>query len=214
MKLLCISTAFKNTDVALCYDEKRAYICGDSNAKQSENALVIIDKLLKDNNIDITQIQCVAVVVGPGSFTGIRIGLGLVKGMSMAKPDLKLIGICSLDLMAHIFANQSKTKNDFWCVINALSGNIFACQYSCNGERITQPKMLSGDELSQLSGTVVGLKDENLGICNDFVEFLPQTLLSLSEKYYNKNKFTPENLLLPIYLRKSQAEQNYADKKD
>ena len=213
MKLLCISTAFKNTDIALCVDGNRLYKSIDSNAKQSENALVAIDEVLKHSKLDISDIDTVAVVVGPGSFTGIRIGVGLVKGMSLAKPDLKLISICSLDLMAHIHADSS-AKNEFWCVINALSGNIFACKYDQKGERLTQPTMLTGDEISCLNGDVVGLKDENLGMCNNFVEFSSESLLSLAEKYYSKNEFTPENLLLPIYLRKSQAEQAYADKKD
>lgn len=214
MRLLCISTAFSNTDIALNFDGVRAYHSADSNAKQSENALVNIDVLLKEKKIDISQIECMSVVVGPGSFTGIRIGLGLVKGMSVAKPSLKLIGICSLDLMAHIYVLQSKPQNDFWCVINALSGNIFACKYNAQGKRCLEPKMLTGEELASLSGIIVGLKDENLSICSDYIEFTPKYLLSLSEQYYNENKFTPENELLPIYLRKSQAEQNYADKKN
>ncbi len=213
MKLLCISTAFSSTDIALIVDGKCTFQSVKSNAKQSENALLAIDEVLKVGNIDITEIDCVSVVVGPGSFTGIRIGLGLVKGMSIAKPSLKLIGICSLDLMAHIFATSNNPKSDFWCTINALSGNIFACHYDSKGERLTEPTMLTGEQLTILSGIVVGLKDENLDICNIFVEFSPQSLLSLSEKYYNDGKFISENQLLPIYLRKSQAEQN-ADKKD
>ena len=144
-----------------------------------------------------------AVVVGPGSFTGIRIGVGLVKGMYMANKNLKLVSICSLDLMAHIFA-QTNPKKEFWCIIDALSGNIFVCKYNEKGERLTEPKMLTGDNINELSGTIVGLKSDNLDISTNQIEFTPQALMSLALCKIKNNEFTEENKLLPIYLRKSQ----------
>ncbi len=214
MKLLCISTAFKNTDIALNIDNKMSYSQTLSNAKQSENALVAIDALLKENKTKIQDIDSVSVVIGPGSFTGIRIGIGLAKGMAVAKPDLKLVAICSLDLMAYIFKRDCKLEQDFYCILNALSGNIFARKYTKDGEAIDEPKMLTGDEITLLRGTIVGLEDENLSICNQKVSFTPQSLLELSTLYYSQGKFVSENNLLPLYLRKSQAEMNDANKKN
>lgn len=203
MNILALNTAFSNSDVAVLYDNKKDYVSLDSNAKQSENILVCVDNLLKKQNADIQNIDVMSVVVGPGSFTGIRIGVGLVKGMSVAKPSLKLVGICSLDLMAYSFENP---KSDFWCVLNALSGNLFACKYSSQRKRLCEPKMLDSKEIGELSGTVVGLKQENLEVCTHFVEFNPQTLLEYTLSECLENNFVSENNLLPIYLRKSQAE--------
>ena len=207
MRLLAISTAFSNSDIAISFDEKEDYISYSSNAKHSENALVCVDNLLQKNNIDIADMQCMAVVVGPGSFTGIRIGIGLVKGMYVAKPTLKLISIVSLDLMANIY--KQRAKSDFCCVIDGLSGNFFVCNYDKNGNRKSQPQMLT--EIDQ--STIVGLKNENLSFCTDFIEFTPQNLLAYAKQLYQNNVFTPESELLPLYLRKSQAEMNY-DKKN
>ena len=215
MKVLALNTAFSNSDVALFYDDKKDYVSLESSAKQSENVLVCTDNLLKRNNISIKDIDTMAVVVGPGSFTGIRIGVGLVKGMYMANKNLKLVSICSLDLMAHIFA-QTNTKKEFWCIIDALSGNIFVCKYNEKGERITEPQMLTGDNINELSGTIVGLKSDNLDISTNQIEFTPQALMSLALCKIKNNDFTEENKLLPIYLRKSQAEIGIenANKKD
>lgn len=204
MKILTLNTAFANSDIAIDIDGKKDYISHSSSAKQSENALVCIDELLKRNNTKIQDIDTMGVVIGPGSFTGIRIGVGLVKGMAVAKPSVKLVGICSLDLLAYTYYSQTKC-NEFSCVLDALSGNIFICSYK-NGKRSNEPKMLTGEELDNLNGTVVGLKSENLDFCTDFVEFSPQKLMEYTNHKVSNNDFVDESNLLPLYLRKSQAE--------
>ena len=205
MRVLALNTAFSNSDVALFYDDKTDYISLESSAKQSENVLVCTNDILNRNNVKIQNIDTMAVVVGPGSFTGIRIGVGLVKGMYTANKNIKLVSICSLDLMAHIFAQTNK-KNEFWCVLDALSGNIFVCKYNNQGERLTEPQMLTGENINELSGTIVGLKSDNLDMSTNQIEFSPQALMSFALNKIENNDFTEENKLLPIYLRKSQAE--------
>ena len=204
MKILALNTAFSNSDVALMFDNQTDYISLNSSAKQSENILVCTNNLLSKNNVNIQEIDSIAVVVGPGSFTGIRIGVGLVKGIYAAKQNLKLISICSLDLMAHIYL-KINPNSDFWCALDALSGNIFVCKYS-NGKREEEPQMLTMENLDKISGTVVGLKGESIELCNCFVEFTPQTLLGYAVDKFNNNDFVTENNLVPLYLRKSQAE--------
>lgn len=203
VNILALNTAFTNSDVAVLYNDKKDYISLDSSAKHSENILVCVDELLKKNNATIQNIDIMSCVVGPGSFTGVRIGVGLIKGMYVAKPKLKLISICSLDLMA--YANKD-AKGEFWCVLDALSGNIFVCKYDQNGNRLTEPTMLTGENIDTISGEIVGLKQENLDLCNKFVEFSSQLLLDYTIQQADKNAFIEENNFLPIYLRKSQAE--------
>ncbi|MBQ3494680.1 MAG: tRNA (adenosine(37)-N6)-threonylcarbamoyltransferase complex dimerization subunit type 1 TsaB [Clostridia bacterium] len=204
MKILALNTAFSNSDVAFVYEQNKAYSSFESCAKHSENILVVIDDLCKTNNVKIQHFQTLACVVGPGSFTGVRIGVGVVKGMHMANKNLKLISMCSLDYMAYI-AKQS-AKDCFWCVLNALSGNVFACKYSISGERLTEPKMLLPNEIQTLCGDVVGLKEEAMELCTRFVEFNANNLLEYAMHLEQTNCFVSESNLLPIYLRKSQAE--------
>lgn len=204
MRILALNTAFSNSDVALLFDGKQDFASLNSSAKHSENILVCTDDLLKKNNVKIQDIETISVVIGPGSFTGIRIGVGLVKGMYVAKPTLKLVSICSLDLMSYIYSKNSDQK-EYWCALDALSGNIYVCKYS-NGKRVTKPQMLTGESLSELSGIIVGLEDENLNFCTSFVKFTPKALLDYTAQKCNNNEYVQENELLPMYLRKSQAE--------
>lgn len=205
MNILALNTAFAYSQVAVDFGGKKSYLSVDSSAKQSENVLVCIDKILNDNNKHINDIDCLSVVVGPGSFTGIRIGVGLCKGMKVAISRLKLISICSLDLMAYIYSKNA--QSDFYCVLNALSGNIFVCKYDKTGNRLDEPKMLTDGDLDVLKKyKCVGLKGENLEMTTSTVEFSSETLLKMSILKAEKNEFVEENELLPIYLRKSQAE--------
>ena len=215
MKLLALNTAFSNSDIAISLDGKVDFVSHSSSAKQSENALVCINELLSKNNAKIQDIDTMAVVIGPGSFTGIRIGMGLVKGMAVAKESLKLIGICSLDLLAFEYLEKNKNAGEFTGVLDALSGNLFVCTYQGN-KRTSQPKMLTGDDYDNLTGTIIGLKSENLGFCTDFVEFSAQNLLNFATIKAKNNEFVSEQNLLPLYLRKSQAEMGLqnANKKD
>lgn len=203
MNILTLNTAFSNSDVALQLNGVIDKISLDSSAKQSENILVCVDKILENNNAKIQDIDVLGVVVGPGSFTGIRIGVGLVKGMYMAKKSIKLVSICSLDLMAYEFS-KINNKENYYCVLDALSGNIFACEYN-NGKRIGEPTMVCDMDMFN-NKIVVGLENENFEFCSNKVKFTPDLLLDYTIQQVNVKNFVEENNLFPIYLRKSQAE--------
>ena len=209
MRILAINTAFANSDVAIQLDDRVDYSTLPSSAKQSENILSAIDDLLVKNNATIQDFDVMSCVVGPGSFTGVRIGVALIKGMHIAK-DFNIVSICSLDLMAHVA--KASANNDFWCIINALSGNIFACKYDKDGKRVTQPEMFFGEGLENISGKVVGLCGENMEIAQQNISLDASLLLEYSIFLANQNEFCNENEFLPIYLRKSQAESQLEQK--
>lgn len=211
MKILCINTAFANSDVAIKYNQIVDTIALPSSAKQAENILCAVDELVSKNNLSIQQFDTMSCVVGPGSFIGVRIGVGLIKGMKLANPKLKLISICSLDLMAYIWLKNNPSE-EFWCVLNALSGNIFACKYNKNGDRLSEPKMMFGEDILKINGQVVGLDGENIELSTNYIKLDAISLLEYSEHKYNKNAFVSESEFLPIYLRKSQAESQLEQK--
>lgn len=205
MNTLVINTAFSKTYVALSSSLGKFYSSLDSCSKQSENVLVCIDELLSLHSISIKDISTLGVVVGPGSFTGIRIGVALAKGMASAK-DINLISICSLDLMAYKFA-KCNLENNFTCILNALSGYFYICHYNKNGKPLSKPELITTADINK-NEQYVGEINENLLFCENFIEFDSESLLELTLLYLNQNKIVSEPDLLPIYLRKSQAEEN------
>ena len=130
--MIALSTAYKQALIAVKIDGKSAFKSLDANCKHSENVLYSIDELLDSLNVSIQANDALSVVVGPGSFTGIRIGVALVKGLNKGNP-CKLIKLTTFDLLAYSYIKRYHPKDDFYCVIDALSGYYYICKFAKDG---------------------------------------------------------------------------------
>jgi len=101
MKILAIDTSQKTASVALC-DGFRPLAVYTQNIglTQSEAMLPMIENLLKDAKTDVDDIDMFACTVGPGSFTGVRIGVSLIKGLAFGKNKI-CVGVSTLEALAH-----------------------------------------------------------------------------------------------------------------
>lgn len=202
--MIAISTCFKRALIGVSIKDKCQTFELDANCKHSENILLNIDKLLDNMEVSFAENDSYGVVVGPGSFTGVRISASLVKGFLAGNKDKKVVTLTSFDLMAYTYINQYKPQNDFVCVIDALSGYYFVCEYDKNGNKISEEKMIDKEQYLQLKQTV-GLEEESVE-CEYKITPSAKDLLELSLNKYNANKFSKPEEILPLYLRKSQAE--------
>ncbi|MDD4816055.1 MAG: tRNA (adenosine(37)-N6)-threonylcarbamoyltransferase complex dimerization subunit type 1 TsaB [Clostridia bacterium] len=207
MKILCLNTAFSMATICLENNGKKVLKTLDANAKSSEKVLPEIENILVLENLKIADIDFVAVVVGPGSFTGIRIGVALVKGFMCCFPNLKVVAINSLDLMAFEFA-KTQNKKEFFCIQNALSGRFFVAKFDNLGKPISEN--LLTNEVPK--GVLVGLETEKLEMANHYVFLTPENLLEFANAKIKSQNFVDLNNLTPIYLRLSQAEENLLKK--
>ena len=209
MNILAMNTSFTESYVAVKTNAKSVYKHMDSFLKQSENILGLVDTCLNDAKINVKDLNVISCVIGPGSFTGIRIGASLCKGMCAPFDTIKKVEINSLDLIAYTYSKNA--DGDFWVVLNALSGNLFVCKYNKQGERLLEPAMWGVDTQSSINGTVVGLREEYLGLCNCYVDLSSESLMEYTEQQVKQNVFSKD--FVPVYLRKSQAEAEL-DKKN
>ncbi|MBB6622637.1 tRNA (adenosine(37)-N6)-threonylcarbamoyltransferase complex dimerization subunit type 1 TsaB [Clostridium gasigenes] len=97
------------------------------NNKREHSVLImnIVEMLLKDNNIDIDEVDGFVISKGPGSFTGLRIGMATIKGLSFgtSKP---YIGVSSLDALAY----SSINFDGIICpIMDALRDSVYTCLY-------------------------------------------------------------------------------------
>jgi tRNA threonylcarbamoyl adenosine modification protein YeaZ len=199
--VLAISSSTKKTFIALKTDKIEDFCEMEANCKQSENMLYQIDLLLNKHNLDIADIENLAVVVGPGSFTGIRIGVALAKGLSAGNKNIKLYPLSAFDVMA---SNIDKDK--FVCVLNALSGLYFVKEYNRQENTCGDEKMINQEEFNGINIDKIGLKEED--ICEENVEITGEALLNEALKAIEDNKGVKPEELKPVYLRNSQAEEN------
>lgn len=224
MIVLSMDSSSLVTTVALLKDE---HLLGEFTLNfKREHSVILMEKiemLLKDCNIDISEVDGFVVSKGPGSFTGLRIGMATVKGLSMGS-NKPYLSISSLDSLAYSLVNF----DGIICpIMDALRDSVFTCMYkSSNGElsKITDYSTLSLDELVE----VLQQKDEPVIFTGDGVYKYKEYLL---EKLPNA-KFAPNHLSVvrasalgelgmellrkgqyddmnssPLYLKKPQAER-------
>ena len=109
MNILVIDTSSNLCSVAIKYNEERIYKTLDEGRTHSETLLPLINEVLEDNNISLDSINLLGVVTGPGSFTGIRIGISTIKAIALAK-DIPVITITSTEVLARNIEEESKYK--------------------------------------------------------------------------------------------------------
>lgn len=209
--MIALSTAFKSAQIAIDIGGKREYKEIDANCKVSENVLVSLDKMLDNMGAKVSDNTAYAVVVGPGSFTGLRIGVALVKGLCAGSEQENIvIPLSSLGLIAYINKKRNHPQNDFMVVLNALSGLYFVCEYDKDACAKGEEKLISGEALAEVKMEKVGLKEENLPFSQ--VSISPQELLEYAFECEKADKKVNVETFSPVYLRRSQAEVSLEEK--
>lgn len=106
MKNLAIDTSSSICSVAILEDDKMIdEINLNDGRTHSENLMPIIDEILKRNELDIKNIEIISCTVGPGSFTGIRIGVATIKPIAEVL-NIKIASVTSLEVLARNIENS------------------------------------------------------------------------------------------------------------
>lgn len=215
MKTLAIDTA---TEVlALCADDgaARASLCLRRGLQHSPALLPLADRLLAELGFGAGDLDLVVCSVGPGSFTGIRIGLATAKGIAFAT-GCPLVGVSTLDALALPWAGF---PGGVWAVIDARKGRWYAAGYR-HGRRITgyldlapddlaarlaagpAPVLLAGPDAPRFAG---GLAPSSAAAVSAVDLFDPAAVLKVGLDRFAADGADPESLK-PLYLRQSDAE--------
>ncbi|MBL7157892.1 MAG: tRNA (adenosine(37)-N6)-threonylcarbamoyltransferase complex dimerization subunit type 1 TsaB [Candidatus Omnitrophica bacterium] len=127
MYILAIDTSTRFLRVAAAKEHKiLASHTDDGKANHSEQLIPVIDEVLKKARIRLKDIDAIALSIGPGSFTGLRIGVASVKAISMAL-GTKIVAISTLDAIAHNFTDS---KEHVLCpVIDAKKQKVYSAFY-------------------------------------------------------------------------------------
>ncbi len=212
--MLAINTAFITANLAL-KSKKGIFVRDiDAKSKHSENVLKTIDQLCTEAEIDISDLEFVSVVLGPGSFTGLRIGAAIAKALGCVKKDLKFVGVSSLELMAYIIVKNNFNQGEkFVCVINALSDLFFVANFDENGIKTGEERMINKAEFENLQDKKFCLKNDLPKYEIQEIELSAESLLEYSYDKASSHEFLKLEEIVPTYLRASQAEDNLKNMK-
>jgi tRNA threonylcarbamoyladenosine biosynthesis protein TsaB len=124
--ILAIDTATRSASLAV-YDDVgvRAELTWDTADHHTVELMPRIVDLLQQINASIDQLDGLAVSIGPGSFTGVRVGVAAAKGLAVAR-DVPLVGVCTTDIVA--YAHQW-VKPPLVVVVRAGRGRLIAARY-------------------------------------------------------------------------------------
>lgn len=223
MIILSIDTATNVYSIALAEDETvLAEGCGDAGPATSAKIPGEIESLLKSCQLDIKAVDAFAVTVGPGAFTGVRVGIALVKGLaySTGKP---VIPLTSLELLA---LNAKNSEIPVCPMFDARKSEVYTALYGFNGGmKLLRPEtaIAPADFLAQLAGATLFIGDGAVRYRELIVESLGSCALFAEEHLHRPNASAGAALVLsrfntgrtvscvelaPRYLRLSEAELN------
>jgi tRNA threonylcarbamoyladenosine biosynthesis protein TsaB len=215
MRVLAVETSTLAGGVALLDRDRLVgeYLL-DVRVTHSERLMVAIDRVLADAGARVSDLDGIAVSVGPGSFTGLRIGLGTVKGLAFAR-SIPVAAVPTLDAMA---AALPFAALPVCPVIEARKGEIYTSRYIWDGVRMRREwdyLAISPAELAaRLREPVILLGDAASSIASPFARLAPVARRLPSPAVVGQLGL--EQLacgdtvrlgdLVPLYLRPSEAE--------
>ena len=133
MTLLAIDTASQSLSLALHDGETLLADCAMQVGRGHNQALApLIEQLMARTGLQMPQLQALAVAVGPGSYTGVRIGVALAKGMAAAR-GLPLIGVTTLEALVAAAPQPQDEPRDLLATLPAGRNRIICATYAWAG---------------------------------------------------------------------------------
>ena len=221
MKLLAIDTSAVSASVAILEDDRvRSLCCVNAGLTHSRTLLPMIDAALKNSETALSEIDAFACSVGPGSFTGIRIGIAAIKGLCDGTGK-KALAVSTLEGLAYNLLGQDVLA---CAVMDARCRQVYTALFDVCGDtvtRLTQDAALKLEDLGKLLEShrekpIVFVGDGAL-LCRDALGYSAAPPLTRYQnaasvamaalQSFDEEKLIRAQALLPVYLRLPQAER-------
>ena len=223
MRILAIDSTANTSTVAVLEDDRLLSLFS-ANIKNthSETLLPMVKSVLDTLKLIVSDIDAFAVSEGPGSFTGVRIGVATVKGLAFGK-DKKCVGVSTIEALAQ---NLEGFEGIVCPIMNARRGQVYTGAF-LNGTRIVEDRcMMLCDLIPVLEkyGVPIYFVGDGYSLIekmeNPLFAKTPEVLryqnaFSVGKVAYNKlmnGEFTTDEGLRVEYLRKAQAEREREEK--
>lgn len=183
----------------------------DNNMDLSSKVLPKIDYALKKCDLMLDDINKIMVVNGPGSFTGIRVGVTIAKTLAWTK-NIDILTVSSLELLA----TTTTDKEYVVPLIDARRDCFFSGVY-LNGKNVLEDQYISKDKLIEKIKKLTSIDNvcfvsyDNI---NDLNINIPKLNIEKLIKKYSKKKSLNPHLVNPNYLKRVEAEEKLDDKRD
>lgn len=230
MKILGIDTSTMAANVAVLEDDK--LICEytiNTKKTHSQKLMPMIENMLKLSDLEIKDMDAIAICVGPGSFTGLRIGMATAKAMAHVN-NIPLIGVNSLEILG---SNMDLCNRKICSILDAQRNQVYMNKYILENNKITELEEISIKPIDDLLEEI-SASDEEWVLVGEAVYKYKEKIESVANITMSSpaNNITKASSLCavardkmlanedvhncydinPMYIRKSQAEEQYEEK--
>ncbi|MEQ8210765.1 MAG: tRNA (adenosine(37)-N6)-threonylcarbamoyltransferase complex dimerization subunit type 1 TsaB [Lacipirellulaceae bacterium] len=148
MKILALETSGKSGSVALLEGQQpETKLIGEielpSETRSAQSLVPTLDHLLKQNDWQTSELELICVCTGPGSFTGLRVGVTTAKTLAYALG----VPLVEVNTLAALAVGVSVEFERLWCVLDAQRQELFTCCFNVN-DSLTQQTQQNGELLS------------------------------------------------------------------
>lgn len=230
MKVLGIDTSTMATSISVVEDNK--LICEytiNTKKTHSQKLMPMIENMMQMSDLSVKDIDMVAICIGPGSFTGLRISMATAKAISHVR-NLPIVAVNSLEILA---ANMNLCDKKICSILDAQRSQVYTAKYKFEGNELIEIENIDVLEIEDLLrdlsdtgeewilvGEAVYKYEEKIKDINNIKIPAPShnvtkasSLCSLAIDKYNKNIDIYDCYTInPMYIRKSQAEVQYDEK--
>jgi tRNA threonylcarbamoyladenosine biosynthesis protein TsaB len=216
MKILAIETATEACSAALDIDDSCSHRFEISPRRHTELILPMIDELLREADIQTSDLDAIAFGQGPGAFTGVRIAIGVIQGLAFAH-NIPVIPVSTLAALAQQFAKEHKyvasaidarMQEIYW---GLYKKNDFGLMEQITEERVCSPGSISTPSEGDWFGAGTGwntYSNELQSIFNSHLvgfkgDIYPsaENIMELAKPAYLSDKTLPVEEVMPVYLR-------------
>ena len=180
MKILAFDSTAKTASVAVCEDGRALAVFNvDNGLTQSELLLPMAEAALKTLRLSFDDIELYAATMGPGSFTGVRIGAALVKGLAFGK-DIPCVSVSTIESLAYNLMPIGPAI--IVPVMDARRAQVYTAIFSSDGESLNR---ITDDEAIAISDLAEKLKkysDKDIYLVGDGYDVALKGLLSAGIK--------------------------------
>lgn len=226
MKILALDTATDSCSVAATDDGRvAAELTIRKNQTHSRHLMELVDSVLQIAGFGAADLDGLAVSIGPGSFTGLRIGISTIKGLAHAL-DKPVVGVSTLEALAR---QCSQTSFLIYPMLDARKGEVYTATYRFDADELVQqttaravrPEALTEHIKSPclFIGTGARLYRQSIaaaaGSLAHFVSGGQNTIRASSVAFLSMPRFEAKDTdeiadLIPQYIRKSDAELKFS----
>ena len=230
MKVLGLDTSSNATSIAVIEDNK--LICEytvNTKTTHSQKLMPMIENMLKISEINVNDMDMISICQGPGSFTGLRIGMATAKALSHVN-NLPIVGVNSLELLA---GNMDLTDKKICSILDAQRTQVYTGQYKFENNKLVELKSIDVVEIDDLLEELKSSKEEWILVGEEVYKYEDKikeienicvpapshnvnkasSLCITAMNKYNQNIDVHDCYTInPVYIRKSQAEVQYDEK--